>query len=207
VNIKEAITRLYERLPVEERQSFSVIRGYGGDKGGAVHRFIQCGGGRPIEDSIDEATQTVIDFNNNKLNTNFCIGLADAVPEPGKGLSVEMVTGLFGFFSDVDIQHEAHGNGKRYPPTVEDALWCLEGLKPTWTINSGHGIQAVYLFEEPYFFENTADKNKITKLSFRLGQSIRNRARRKGWELDATHEFTRGFRLPGTLNYKGGGGG
>jgi putative DNA primase/helicase len=199
VDITQALVTLFERLP-EDRQSYACVRGLA--NGGAVHRFIACGAGRSAEDSAAEAAQAAMDLCQQKYDVHFCIGLVDEPPEPGKGISDDIVTGLFGFFSDIDFAHEAHANKKRYPPTLDDALWCLP-LKPTWTIHTGHGVHAVFLFEEPYFFENSADKQKTFKTSYKLGQAIRNRAHRKGWDLDATHEFTRGFRLPGTFNYKG----
>lgn len=199
MDIKQTITRLFERIP-EDRQTYACVRGLSSEA--AIHRFIACGAGRPVEESVDEAVEVALELDKKKFNVNMCIGLVDEMPEPGKGISDAIVTGLFGLFADVDFAHEAHGNKKNYPPTAEDARWCLP-LDPTWVIHTGHGLHAVYLFEEPYYFENSADKNKAFKISYRLGQAIRARARRKGWDLDATHEFTRGFRLPGTANYKG----
>ena len=66
------------------------------------------------------------------------------------------ISGIAGLWADIDVAHSVHSK-KNLPPTIEKALEVLElaEMKPTLLVNSGHGIQAWWLFTEPWIFNNT----------------------------------------------------
>ena len=70
-------------------------------------------------------------------------------------LTEEEVGGLAGMWADIDWDHPVHRK-KNLPPSIERVLETLEGAmyEPTLLVDSGHGIQAWWLFEKPWMFQN-----------------------------------------------------
>lgn len=112
-------------------------------------------------------------------------------------------TGIYGLWADVDVAGPEHEK-QNLPPTDDDAFALVEafGPDPTFLIHSGHGLQAWWLFSEPWIFENDDDRRDAVRLSTRWNLTQRVRAQERGWTVDATQDLARLFRLPGTVNRK-----
>src|ERR1700743_2581792 len=65
----------------------------------------------------------------------------------------QYVAGMVGLAADVDLRSAAHPNVER-PETVEQALSILPpGLPASMVIETGNGIQAWWLFKQPWIFD------------------------------------------------------
>jgi len=136
-------------------------------------------------------------------DTYFGIGLhAEALGEGRRGTSAS-VSALPGLWADIDVKGEAH-EAINLPPTGKDALRITEAipLRPTLIVHSGHGLQLPWLFKEPWVFENEAERREAQELSRRFQATLRCKAKEYRWQMDGTHDISRVFRPPGTLNHK-----
>jgi hypothetical protein len=104
---------------------------------------------------------------------------------------------------DIDIAGEAHKK-KALPETMEQARELADslGVDPTLSVDSGHGLQAYWLFSEPWIFTDDDEREQARQLIERFQAALRRNAEAAGWTLDATHDLARVLRLPGTINYK-----
>lgn len=113
--------------------------------------------------------------------------------------------GIVGLWADVDVAGDGHAGGKVYPPSKQDAMALLIDeipLPPSLVIDSGHGLQAWWLFQEPWSFDSDAERASAADLAKRWTDTLRSYAQRHGWTLDSTGDLARLMRLPGTQNVK-----
>ena len=113
------------------------------------------------------------------------------------------MSALPGLWADLDVKGEAH-KAINLPPTDEDAMRITEAipLEPTLILHSGHGLQVWWLFKELWVFEGEVERKEAQGLSRRFQATLKEMARRYGWHMDGTHDISRIFRPPGTLNHK-----
>jgi hypothetical protein len=136
-------------------------------------------------------------------DTYFGIGLhKEKLGEGKRGTSSEVIA-IPGFWADLDIKHEAH-KANNLPPTCKDAMHITEAipLKPTLIVHSGHGLQAWWLFKELWVFDSETEREEAQELSCRFQATLKQKAKEYGWQMDGTHDISRIFRPPGTLNHK-----
>ena len=116
-------------------------------------------------------------------------------------LTEEEVGGLAGMWADIDVAHPVHKK-PNLPPTQEEALTTLEEalLEPTLLVDSGHGIQAWWLFEEPWLFHTTEEHELGRRASQWWHQHINALYTAQGWITDSVFNLDRIMRLPGTWN-------
>jgi hypothetical protein len=90
------------------------------------------------------------------------------------------------------------------PPTRGDALALVDEfeLPPSVVVDSGHGLQAWWLFREPWVFGTLDERRDAQDLLLRFQATMRAKAVRHGWTVDSTHDLARVLRLPGTMNHK-----
>lgn len=105
----------------------------------------------------------------------------------------------------IDLDYGSEHKKPNLPPTEEDAKTLLAdmGLPPTAVIHSGRGLQAWWLFKEPWVFDDDADRVKAEALTMGWCSTLRARAKARGWDADQVGDITRVMRLPGTWNRKG----
>lgn len=115
----------------------------------------------------------------------------------------EEIVGLFGVWADIDIDDPVHQKAN-LPPSMDGAMWIANslGLKPTIVVNSGHGIQAYWLFKEFFRFETDADRQEGLGLAEAWQKSLHQKAKERGWAIDSTGDGARILRIPGTVNAK-----
>ena len=108
-----------------------------------------------------------------------------------------------GMWADIDVNHPIHKK-TNLTPTIEQALETLAKLpfKPTIIINSGHGIQAWWLFHEYWTFEGEADNRTAQKLAQWWNREIHKLYAEEGWTVDSVYDLARVLRIPGTYNNK-----
>jgi hypothetical protein len=110
---------------------------------------------------------------------------------------------LPGLYLDVDW---GSGHKKQNLPTTEDDAMGLigeMGPAPTVLIHSGRGLQAWWLFREPWIFESDADRDEAERLTKGWCSTLRAKAKGHGWDADQVGDLPRVMRLPGLWNRKG----
>ena len=110
------------------------------------------------------------------------------------------IAGITGFWADIDILDEVHKK-ENLPASLEEAK-SLFPEPPTCVIHSGHGIQAWWLFREPWIFENDDERFKAQAMCQAWHHRLLERATARGWVIDATFDLSRILRIPGTKNLK-----
>lgn len=120
-----------------------------------------------------------------------------------KRIKNDEVSTIGGFWLDVDIKHELHKK-QNLPETYEEAIALVESfeIKPTFIINSGHGLQAWWCFDEVWNFASVDEHAEAYNLSKRLQYFFKAEAAKLNWDVDSTFDLSRIFRIPGTINYK-----
>lgn len=105
----------------------------------------------------------------------------------------------------LDIDYGAEHKKPNLPPTEAEALQLIGdmGLSPSAVIHSGRGLQAWWLFREPWIFEGEQDRADAEALTKGWCSTLRAKAKAKGWDADQVGDITRVMRLPGTWNRKG----
>lgn len=108
-----------------------------------------------------------------------------------------------GIWLDVDVEGPGHKAGN-LPPTMEGAFGILDALphRPTWTVVTGGGLHAYWIFKEPWIFEGEAERSKAARLVHGWQRLARGQAQSRGWALDSTHDLARVLRPVGTINLK-----
>ncbi len=122
-----------------------------------------------------------------------------------RGERAEIVA-IPGLWIDADYL-DSKGDHKKsnLPPTEADAHKLLDemGLPPSAIVHSGHGLQAWWLFREPWIFEDDADRDNAERLTKGWCDTFRAKAQAHGWDADQVGDLPRVMRLPGTWNRKG----
>jgi len=111
------------------------------------------------------------------------------------------ITGIAGVWADFDIKSPAHP--KDLPASIQEALTLVPAsLPPTIVTATGNGLQAWWLFKEPWIFETESDRKEATILSSRFQTFLGYRSSERGWGFDRLSDLARVLRLPGTTNGK-----
>lgn len=135
----------------------------------------------------------------------FGVGTGSIDPKATQRFLAKQITGLIGFHIDLDVEDEHAHKKKNLPPTKEAAMAFLDELvlPPTFVVDSGHGYQAHWLFDEPWSFENSAERDTAHQYNrwwqqFARGLALKNHA----WNVDSTPDLSRVLRVPGSVNWK-----
>jgi hypothetical protein len=120
----------------------------------------------------------------------------------GRG-QLEHIVSLSCLWVDLDLAGPAHP-GHALPPTLDDAQALLQGMPypPSITVDSGHGLHAYWLFQEPLSLETPADREAIRALAKGWHGRLCTLAERQGWTVENLGDPTRVLRLPDTTNHK-----
>lgn len=109
------------------------------------------------------------------------------------------IDGITAFWADVDVEHPVHkkaGVAKSY----EEARAVVRsiGIEPTLELDSGHGIQAWWVLEEPLAADEAA------KLALAWIGALKAHAAALGCPnaVDPTQDLARVLRVAGTVNHK-----
>lgn len=127
----------------------------------------------------------------------FCgVGLAGRKHGPGHRAKATEVVAIAGLWLDIDI-------GPTACPTRNDAfaLSCIIE-PPTITIDSGNGLHAWHLFEQPWCFRQRSEQERARIIARQWCALHQIKAAEHGWRIDSVGDLARVLRIPGTLNAK-----
>lgn len=131
-------------------------------------------------------------------DTYVCVSLAPRRYTPARRHPAREAVGIAGLWVDLDVNGgpaAKHG----YAPSHEEAIELANAERaPTLIVNSGYGIQAWWLFDEPWIF-GRGEREKAALIERGWLERLRRMA---GWKIDAVQDLARLMRLPGTFNAK-----
>ncbi len=138
-----------------------------------------------------------------KADVYFTVGIFNESAAKDEKREATRVVALPGLWIDIDIKSAAHSQ-QALPATVEEAQSFFPSMyRPTLVVDSGHGLHAYWLFQEPWLLTTPEAHARATALAIAWQSVLRRRAEEKhGWKLDNTSDLARVLRLPGTMNRK-----
>ena len=142
------------------------------------------------------------DFSRLDVYTGVGVAPSDVLLKTGQRATAEMIAGIAGLWADVDYAGEDHAK-PNLPPTEADAWVLIHAMPvpPTIVIHTGHGLQAWWLFEEPWMFVD-GETGQAQEMIRGWQSHMAKLGVDRGWVVDATHDLSRLMRLPGTFNNK-----
>lgn len=168
------------------------------DKYFTVSQF--CAGKKIIKwfsiDQLDKALKYIDTQRGKKTNIYASMGIFDKPKSGNQRGTAKDVTGLLGVWLDIDMKSDAK-RGENLPESWDEIAKLIRP-EPTMIIFSGHGYQAVWLFNEP--LENMAYAAKLLK---NWTTSFQRLFVQHGYaKLDSTNDVSRVLRIAGTQNNK-----
>ena len=124
------------------------------------------------------------------------IGLTDRDYGPNRRCPSDKISGIVGFYADIDIKGLGHKK-QNLPETIEQAESFVKGygFDPSIIVHSGHGLQAWWLFREPWIFDSPEERKLAAEYSQRVTETLRQRAKKHGWGVDGVHDLARVLRI------------
>jgi len=137
------------------------------------------------------------------------VGLSPEDYGPTSRCPSDKIHTISGMWADIDYEYgDVHktpsGSDLTLPPDEEGAHQLIRavGMEPTMVIHSGHGLQAYWLFKEPWVLETDSDRKLAKQFSRRWQRNLAARAKHFGWRVDSVHDLARLLRVPETINNK-----
>lgn len=106
-------------------------------------------------------------------------------------------------YADCDVKGPAH-KAVDLPPDKKNVLEFFDNwpLPPTYFIDSGHGIYAIWMFAEPIPLRCDEDRIKAKGTYTGYGKYLISQFKEHSWSLDNTFDIPRMLRAPGSMNHK-----
>jgi hypothetical protein len=125
--------------------------------------------------------------------------------EPGSRGDASQAGALVGTWLDVDVKDPTAHKADNIPETREQAFDLIYEMPrpPSVVVSSGYGLQAWWVFQEPFLIRSDADRIEAGQASSGWVTMANRRAAKHGWKLDPVGDLARVLRVPGTWNRKG----
>lgn len=153
------------------------------------------------------------DGNDVYVSVSAATHLPPAPHRASRRIAADNSAGIVGLWADIDIADPDVHKKWNLPPDEESARMILDrmGLRPSVLVQSGHGLQAWWLFPEFLVFDNEDDRRQAATISERWNRTMAVHAAKgpdggdgsQRWTVDMTFDLSRVLRIPGTMNRKG----
>jgi hypothetical protein len=158
-----------------------------------------------LADTADEAINIVSGLKNKDVYVRVTM-IQDRDYGGGRGNKSDS-RAMVGLWADIDIADEKHHKKGNLPKTQEEAQSVIDNmnLEPTIVIHSGHGLQAWWLFKEPWDLGNpdgTLNDKEYREATLLAERFIYTMQQRAQFEVDSVQDLTRVLRVAGTENCK-----
>lgn len=111
------------------------------------------------------------------------------------------VNAIAGLWLDIDIDTpERKSDGVPDRDAAMDLAHAV--APPTLVVDSGYGVHAWHLFEEPWAFDSGIARERAAMMARQWYERHRRYCQLWGWYLGGTSDLARLLRLPGTVNGK-----
>jgi hypothetical protein len=120
-------------------------------------------------------------------------------------IRTETAAGILGLWADIDFCGPDGAHKKqRLPGNVTEAfnLAMAMPVPPTVIVHSGYGIYPIWLFKEPWLFQNENDKQKAMEYELNWGTMLQEKGNERGWDIDSAFDLPRVLRPVGSINAK-----
>lgn len=159
---------------------------------------------------LNETGRAALDFYvkaQAEANVYIGAGLSKTDNGPNRRVTKNAVAGIPGLWADIDVSGPGHKESRKpLPETFDKALNLLRAAcgdtPPTVIVHSGGGLQAWWLFSEPWLFSGDAERELAQQIAQAWNDRLRSYFHDQGYDLDSTWDLSRVMRLPGTLNVK-----
>lgn len=158
----------------------------------------------PVAQGLDTIAEQAITLGDTS-DVYVAVSVAQQAQGPFRRISSDNSAGIMGLWADIDVADPDVHKKWNLPPDEESATKLLErcGVPPSILVHSGHGLQAWWLFDEFWEFENEQDRLEAANLAQAWNTTLRVRAAENDWTVDSTFDLARVMRVPGTFNHKG----
>lgn len=121
----------------------------------------------------------------------------------GRGTSDD-VTAITSVWLDLDVHDPQVHPRNDLPLSCGEAMEFLDAfpLRPPIIVSSGHGLQAYWSFDEPWWLPTSTDRAAAADFLRRWGATVQSHAQQRGWQFDPVWDLARLLRVPGTTNWK-----
>lgn len=190
----------------EEARSFLDSLWKGKPLSAAVQIWEKATGLNSTFSSLAQAATYATDVAN-RGDVYMATGLALRQVRPARTrATAAQVVGVPGVWADIDVNGGPEMKTGAAPTLAAAEELACELLEPTLLVASGYGLQAWWLFDEPWIFDaDGVQRERARQLVKAFQLALRAKAKERGFGLDSTHDLARLMRLPGTRNHKGGG--
>lgn len=132
------------------------------------------------------------------------IGIRKQRLSPEKRGVASDVIAIPGLWVDLDFDDGNSHRVKNLPPSLDACIAMLDDApcRPSLIVHSGHGLQAYWLFNEAWYFEDDLERQYAARLAKGWESWFQTYGKNHGWHVDSTADLARVFRIPGTFNYK-----
>ena len=153
---------------------------------------------RVAEESQREAMAIkAIELTDNGIDIWHSVNTVSIAPKGGKRGDESVVSYQTAIVADIDILSDAH-KSKNLAANFEEAKSFLP-FKPSITLDSGHGGQFYYIFDQPILITDE-NREELKRRNNLLLDVIRQRA--NGKDIDGVGDLPRILRTPSTFNCK-----
>lgn len=155
---------------------------------------------------LDRAADTIDTLSQSSCTWVGCLPLT-RTPTRGRGGASDTAA-LVGVWADIDIAGPGHKHPDDadlpLPVDTDQALDVLADLllPPTKVLHTGGGLQAWWLFHEPWLFDGDADRAQAGALAGAWGDTVVEVGRRRGLHVDNVGDLARILRPAGSWNRK-----
>lgn len=152
---------------------------------------------------LDKAARQ-IEIYSERVDTYLSVGTHSEKQETRGGEST--IISIPGFWGDLDIGEIGHKPaGLPNPPNETAALSIIDGLpEPSMLMHSGGGLQAFWLFDQPWILDTSEEKAKAKKAVQEWANLLEDRGKTLGFHVDKVADLARILRVPGSINHKEG---
>lgn len=135
------------------------------------------------------------------IDDSVYFGMGLAGKNFNRGRKAADIVGLHGFWADIDLA-ESWRTAKSLPETMEEAKKILDGARfnPTLLVDSGHGLHAYWVFQEPWIFANEAEHKEASTMAAAWVANLQVAGLKLGYAVDSVGDLSRVLRVPGTIN-------
>ena len=131
----------------------------------------------------------------------FGLGITHSKLSQYKRARANQITGIKCVYLDIDFQDPKNHKKEGLPENIEVAKdIAYSVIKPTYLVNSGHGLHAYYLFDEWFNMQSNKDKNRGAQVVFDFQETVRQK--NSQYSMDSVHDLSRVLRVPGSMNCK-----
>lgn len=118
---------------------------------------------------------------------------------------IEDIVALLCMWADLDCHVPGIHKDAALPPDKDAAMKILDkiGIEPSLVIDSGYGIQALWMLNEPMIITTPEDRQAAAAICTRWGQTLLAVSKQHGFTYDTgIHDLSRILRVPESKNMK-----